>query len=157
MLFRMKPANAYQDYMTDALAAAKAAGEAGDVPVGAVVVAADGTVLAVAGNRVERDCDPTAHAEILALREASAKRHNPRLGDCDLWVTLEPCAMCASAIAQARIRRLYIGAGDEKSGGVFHGAKVFDHPQCHHQPEVYDGIKAEASSQMLKSFFSSRR
>jgi tRNA(adenine34) deaminase len=120
MLFRMKTTQAYQDYMTDALAAAKAAGEAEDVPVGAVVVAADGTVLAVAGNRVERDCDPTAHA-------------------------------------QARIRRLYIGAGDEKSGGVFHGAKVFDHPQCHHKPEIYDGIKAEASRQMLKSFFARRR
>ena len=157
MLFRMKDMNAYQDHMTTALDAAREAAVAGDVPVGAVVVAADGTVLAVTGNRVERDSDPTAHAEILAIREASAKRQNPRLGDCDLWVTLEPCAMCASAIAQARIRRLYIVAADEKSGGVFHGAKVFDHPQCHHQPEIYDGIKAEASSQMLKSFFSRRR
>ncbi|MBL6781920.1 MAG: nucleoside deaminase [Alphaproteobacteria bacterium] len=147
----------YQGFMPDALAAAIAAAEAGDVPVGAVIVAADGQFLAKAGNRVERDQDPTAHAEILAIREATQKLKNQRLDGCDLWVTLEPCAMCAGAISQARIRRLYIGALDDKSGGVFHGAKVFAHKQCHHVPDIYDGLMADASADLLKQFFASRR
>ncbi|MGB1963870.1 MAG: nucleoside deaminase [Candidatus Puniceispirillales bacterium] len=147
----------YNKFMPDALAAARQAAEAGDVPVGAVVISPEGEILAVAGNRVERDHDPTAHAEILAIREATRKQGNQRLHGCDLWVTLEPCAMCAGAIAQARIKRLYIGALDDKSGGVFHGAKVFDHKQCHHRPDIYDGLMADASADMLKQFFAGRR
>lgn len=147
----------YQGFMPEALNAAKIAAEAGDVPVGAVIISPEGQILAVAGNRVERDHDPTAHAEIIAIRQATAKYSNSRLEGCDLWVTLEPCAMCAGAISQARIRRLYIGALDDKSGGVFHGAKVFDHQQCHHRPDIYDGLMADASANLLKTFFALRR
>jgi tRNA(Arg) A34 adenosine deaminase TadA len=157
MVFRMTMTAGYQGFMPDALTAAKIAADAGDVPVGAVIISPEGAVLAIAGNRVQRDHDPTAHAEILAIREATRKQGNQRLDGCDLWVTLEPCAMCAGAIAHARIRRLYIGALDDKSGGVFHGAKVFDHKQCHHRPDIYDGLMADVSADMLKQFFASRR
>jgi tRNA(adenine34) deaminase len=144
--------------MALALEAAERAGRAGEVPVGAVLVeAASGTVLAVAGNRVEELHDPTAHAEMLVLREATAKRGTPRLEDCDLYVTLEPCAMCAAAIAFARIRRLYFGAYDPKGGGVEHGPRFFEQPTCHHRPEVYGGIEEQRAAALLKNFFAERR
>ena len=143
--------------MATALAAAQAAAAAGEVPVGAAVVAADGTVLAVAGNRVLRDHDPTGHAEILALRQAAATRGDARLPDCDLYVTLEPCPMCAQAISFARIRRLYFGAYDPKGGGVDHGPRIFQQPTCHHRPEVYGGIGEAAAAALLRGFFAARR
>ena len=143
-------------FMPIALAEATAASHAGEVPVGAVVVR-DGEVVVATSNRVVRDADPTAHAEILALRQASAKLNTPQLLGCDMWVTLEPCAMCAAAISLARIKRLYIAAEDAKSGGVLHGPKIFTHPQTHHKPEVYDGIEAEAAQTLLKAFFAARR
>ena len=143
--------------MERALALAAETGAAGEVPVAAVVTDAKGKVLGEAGNRVERDSDPSAHAEILALRQAAASLGSPRLNGCDLWVTLEPCAMCAAAIGHARIRRLYYGADDPKSGGVGYGARVFSHATCHHKPEVYSGIGAEDSSSLLRQFFSDRR
>jgi tRNA(Arg) A34 adenosine deaminase TadA len=127
------------------------------VPVGAVVVAADGTVLARAGNRTEGEADPTAHAELLALRAACAARGAPRLPDCDLYVTLEPCPMCAQAIAFARIRRLYFGAADLKGGGVEHGPRIFAQPTCHHRPEVYGGIDERRAAALLRDFFAARR
>ena len=130
---------------------------AGEVPVGAVVVDADGAVLATTHNRVEEDHDPTAHAEILALREAGRRRGTARLVDCDLYVTLEPCPMCAQAIAFARIRRLYFGASDPKGGGVEHGARVFAAHSCHHRPEVYGGIQEQAAAELLREFFRARR
>jgi tRNA(Arg) A34 adenosine deaminase TadA len=126
------------------------------VPVGAVVVR-DGGILAAAGNRTRERADPTAHAEILAIRDAAAAAGTERLTGCELWVTLEPCAMCAAAIAAARIARLYYGADDPKSGGVAHGARVFDHPQSHHVPEVYDGIAADEAARLLRAFFAGRR
>jgi tRNA(Arg) A34 adenosine deaminase TadA len=140
-----------------ALDAARRAAASGEVPVGAVVVDAEGTVLAAAHNRVETDRDPTAHAEILALREAGRLRGSPRLVDCDLYVTLEPCPMCAQAIAFARIRRLYFGAADPKGGGVEHGARIFSQSSCHHRPEVYGGIAEQAAAALLRSFFQARR
>ena len=143
--------------MEAALEAAKAAGARGEVPVGAVVLSKDGKVLAVEGNRTRERNDPTAHAEILAIRAACAALNQERLTDCDLYVTLEPCAMCAMAISHARIARVYYGASDPKSGGVAQGARVFTHPQTHHVPEVYDGINAAASEALLQDFFSSRR
>ena len=144
--------------MEEALAAAERAGEAGEVPVGAVLVeAATGLVLARAGNRVEALPDPTAHAELLVLREGAAKRGAPRLDDCDLYVTLEPCAMCAAAISFARIRRLYFGAYDPKGGAVEHGPRFFTQPTCHHRPEVYGGIEEQRAAALLKRFFQERR
>lgn len=143
--------------MTIALEEARAAAARGEVPVGAVVVAADGTVLARAGNRTREDHDPTAHAEILALREAAAKTGSERLDGASLYVTLEPCPMCAGAISHARIARLYYGASDPKSGGVAHGPRVFSHPQAHHAPEVYDGIAEAEAAALLVDFFKSRR
>ncbi len=140
-----------------ALSEARAAAERGEVPVGAVVVDADGVVLAAAGNRTRQDCDPTAHAEVLAMRAACAKIGSERLVGCDLYVTLEPCPMCASAISQARIARVYYGAADPKSGGVAQGPRVFAHPQSHHVPEVYDGLAAEECEALLKEFFAARR
>lgn len=140
-----------------ALEQAKAAAARGEVPVGAVVVSASGDVLAAAGNRVRELCDPTSHAEMLAIRAACAALRQDRLTGCDLYVTLEPCAMCAMAIAHARIRRLYFGAADPKSGGVLQGARVFAQPQCHHVPEVYDGIDETASEALLKAFFAGLR
>lgn len=144
--------------MALALAEAEAASGRGEVPVGAVVVdGATGAVIARAGNRVEELRDPTAHAELLALRAAAQARGQKWLEGCDLYVTLEPCPMCAAAISLARIRRLYFGAYDPKSGGVDHGARVFDHPTCHHRPDVYGGIQESAAGELLKAFFRDRR
>ena len=145
-------------FMQLALAEARAAGAAGEVPVGAVLVdGVTGEVLAAAGNRVENDPDPTGHAELLVLRAASAKRGSSRLADCDLYVTLEPCPMCAQAISFARIRRLYFGASDIKGGGVENGPRIFLQSSCHHRPEVYGGIEESAAAEMLRQFFAARR
>ncbi|MFN4159760.1 MAG: nucleoside deaminase [Gemmobacter sp.] len=146
----------FKSFMELALEEARAAGARGEVPVGAVVVQ-DGRVLARAGNRMREAGDPTAHAEMLAIRAACGVVGSERLGGAALWVTLEPCAMCAGAIAAARIGRLYYGAPDPKSGGVATGARVFSHPQCHHVPDVYDGIGAAAAAALLRDFFSGRR
>jgi len=146
----------FVSHMATALAQAEAAGERGETPVGAVVVRA-GRVIAAAGNRVRADCDPTAHAEMLVLRAAARTLGSERLTGCDLHVTLEPCAMCAGAIAHARIRRLYYGADDPKGGGVAHGARVFSHPTCHHVPEIYGGIGEAQSVALLRAFFRARR
>ncbi len=143
--------------MARAFAAAKEAGRAGEVPVGAVVVDSAGQIVAVAGNRTEADSDPTAHAELLAIREAARLRGEPRLPDCDLYVTLEPCAMCAAAIGFARIRRLYFGAYDPKGGAVEHGPRWFERPTCHHRPEVYGGISESSAQALLREFFAARR
>ncbi len=147
----------FRSYMDVALEAALAAGARGEVPVGAAVIGPDGTVLSVAGNRTRTDNDPTAHAEVLAIRAACAHMGVERLIGCDLYVTLEPCAMCAAAISAARIGRLYYGASDPKSGGVSVGARVFSHSQCHHAPEVYDGIGEEKARGLLQKFFAERR
>ena len=137
---------------------AQAAGLRGEVPVGAVVVdGASGDVLAAAGNQCEADGDPSAHAEMLALRAAGAKLGRSRLTDCDLYVTLEPCPMCAQAISFFRIRRLYFAAPDPKGGGVEHGPRIFNQPTCHHAPEVYGGIRESEAAGMLKAFFRERR
>lgn len=146
----------FTSYMDHALDEAKAAAERGEVPVGAVVVR-DGVVLAAAGNRTRELNDPTAHAEVLAIRAACAAEGAERLTGADLYVTLEPCPMCAAAISNARIARLYYGAADPKSGGVAQGARVFDHPQCHHVPEVYDGLREAEASAVLMSFFAAKR
>ncbi|MBL9049169.1 MAG: nucleoside deaminase [Tabrizicola sp.] len=142
--------------MAAALDEARAASARGEVPVGAVVVRA-GEVVARAGNRTRELADPTAHAEMLAIREACRLAGSERLGGHDLYVTLEPCPMCAAAISAARVARLYYGAADPKSGGVAVGARVFSHPQCHHVPEVYDGIGAGEAEALLKDFFATRR
>ncbi len=147
----------FRSHMALALAEARAAGARGEVPVGAVIVSEAGAVLARAGNRTREACDPTAHAEILAIRAACAALGQERLPGCDLYVTLEPCAMCAMAISHARLARLYYGAADPKSGGVGQGARVFTHPQSHHVPEIYDGIGAAESEALLKAFFAERR
>ena len=147
----------FQSHMDVALDEARAAAARGEVPVGAVVVAPGGQVVARAGNRTRERHDPTAHAEILAIRAACALAGSERLEGHDLYVTLEPCPMCAAAISFARIRRLYYGAADPKSGGVAQGARVFAQPQCHHVPEVYDGIGAEAAAALLRDFFAARR
>ncbi len=147
-----------QNFMQLALAEAQAAAAAGEVPVGAVLV--DGTtgeVLAQAHNRVDTDTDPTAHAELLVIREAATTRGAKRLAACDLYVTLEPCPMCAQAISFARLRRLYYGAADPKGGGVEHGPRIFGQPTCHHRPEVYGGIDEAAAAAMLREFFRDRR
>ncbi|MEL7544622.1 MAG: nucleoside deaminase [Pseudomonadota bacterium] len=144
-------------YMARALAAAERAGAAGEVPVGAVIVDSEGTVLAVAENRMRRDNDPTAHAEIVAIRAVCAARGSERIGDCDLYVTLEPCAMCAAAISFARLRRLYFAASDVKGGGVENGPVFFSQATCHHAPEVYSGIDEMRASEMLRAFFAARR
>jgi tRNA(adenine34) deaminase len=129
----------------------------GEVPIGAVVVSALGEVVARAGNRTLAMRDPTAHAELLAIREACARLGSERLVDCDLYVTLEPCAMCAAAISFARIRRLYFGAADPKGGAVEHGSRFFAQPTCHHAPEVIGGLGEARASALLKSFFAARR
>jgi len=152
----MKEQRAFMSFMEAALEEARAAGLRREVPVGAVVVR-DGIILARAGNRTRELCDPTAHAEILAIRAACASLGSERLVGHDLYVTLEPCVICAGAIAAARIGRLYYGAGDAKSGGVAQGARVFSHPQCHHVPEVYEGIGAAASEAILQNFFADKR
>jgi tRNA(adenine34) deaminase len=143
-------------FMDLALDEARGAGGHGEVPVGCVVVR-DGGVIARAGNRVIADRDPTAHAEIVAIRQAAALLGSERLEDCDLYVTLEPCAMCAGAIAFARIRLLYYGAADPKGGAVDNGVKFFAAPTCHHRPEVYGGMAEAAASVLLKDFFLARR
>jgi tRNA(adenine34) deaminase len=144
-------------FMDLALDEARAAMALGEVPVGALVVDGEGTVVARAHNRVLIDRDPTAHAELLAIRAAARALDSERLAGCDLYVTLEPCAMCAQAIAFARLRRVYFGAADPKGGGVLHGARIFQQPTCHHRPEVYDGIGDAEASRLLKEFFRERR
>ena len=146
-----------QGHMLAALAEAEAAGARGEVPVGAVMVAADGGVLARAGNRTRELNDPTAHAEMLAIRAACAALQSERLTDADLYVTLEPCPMCATAISFARIRRLYFGAADPKGGGVENGPRIFSQASCHHAPEVYGGIEETRAAALLRGFFSARR
>jgi tRNA(adenine34) deaminase len=143
-------------FMDLALKAAETAGKSGEVPIGCVIVR-DGAVVATAGNRTLTDRDPTAHAELLALREAAAKLGSERLVDCDLYVTLEPCTMCAGAISFARIRRLYYGAADPKGGAVESGVRFFASPTCHHTPEVYSGLGEREAATMLKDFFKARR
>ena len=147
---------AFRSFMEIALDEARAAGARGEVPVGAVVVLA-GDMVARAGNRVRELRDPTAHAEMLALREACRLAGSERLAGHDLYVTLEPCAMCAGAIAAARVARLYYGASDAKSGGVAVGARVFSHAQCHHVPEIYEGLAASEAEALLQAFFAGRR
>jgi tRNA(adenine34) deaminase len=143
-------------FMDLAFAEAEAAGQRGEVPVGCVIVR-DGAAIAAAGNRTLADRDPTAHAELLAVREAARAFGGERLAGCDLYVTLEPCAMCAAAISFARIRRLYYGAADPKGGAVESGVRFFAQPTCHHRPEVYGGIGAERAATLLRSFFAARR
>jgi len=142
--------------MDDALAEAHAAAAASEVPVGAIIVR-DGAVVARAGNRTLRDRDPTAHAEMLAIRAAAAALGTERLTDCDLYVTLEPCAMCAGAISFARIRRLYYGAADPKGGAVDSGVRFFSAPTCHHRPEIYGGLSESQAAALLRDFFKARR
>jgi tRNA(adenine34) deaminase len=142
--------------MARALELAKEAASSGEVPVGAVVVK-DGAIIAEAHNAPRELADPTAHAEILALRRAAEKLGSERLEGCELWVTLEPCAMCAGAIVHARVARLYYGASDPKGGAVEHGARVFEQPQCLHRPEVYAGIGEEPAAALLRAFFADRR
>ena len=146
----------YQWAMTIALDKANKAYQEGEVPVGAVIAGPDG-VVTQAGNRTRELNDPTAHAEILAIRSACAVLGQERLSGYDLYVTLEPCPMCAAAISNARIARLYYGAADPKSGGVAQGARVFSHAQCHHKPDVYDGISATDAEALLRDFFAHRR
>jgi len=143
--------------MERALALARAAAAAGEVPVGAVIVGPDGRVLAEAANRTETDRDPTAHAELLAIRAAARTLGQPRLVDCDLYVTLEPCPMCAQAIAFARLRRVYYGAADPKGGGVEHGPRIFSQSTTNHRPEVYGGIAEREAAELLRAFFQERR
>jgi len=145
------------EMMVLALDEARQAATRGEVPVGAVIVGPDGRALASTGNRIEELTDPTAHAEVLAIREAAAHLESPRLIDCDLYVTLEPCAMCAQAISLARVRRLVFAAYDPKGGGVEHGARVFSHTTCHHAPEVVGGVMESDAAQTLKQFFKARR
>ena len=145
-------------YMAMALKEAEKAADRGEVPVGAVIVdAVSGEVLAWAGNCTEEKNDPTAHAEMLVIREAAAKLESPRLENCDLYVTLEPCPMCATAISFARLRRLYFGAYDAKGGGVDHGPRVFEQSTCHHRPEVVGGMEETSASALLKKFFKDLR
>ena len=146
-----------ESHMLAALAEAEAAGARGEVPVGAVVAAADGALLARAGNRTRELADPTAHAEMLAIRQACVVQKSERLDGADLYVTLEPCPMCAAAISFARIRRLYFAAADPKGGGVEHGARIFSQPTCHHAPEVYGGIEEVRAGALLRQFFADRR
>ena len=145
-----------QSFMDDALAEARSAQAADEVPVGCVIVR-EGAVIARAGNRTLRDRDPTAHAEMLAIRTAAGALGSERLTDCDLYVTLEPCAMCAAAISFARIRRLYYGAGDPKGGAVENGVRLFASPTCHHRPEVYGGMGESEAGALLKDFFKAKR
>ena len=146
-----------QGHMLRALSEAEAAGQRGEVPIGAVVVGPDGVLLAAAGNRTRELNDPTAHAEMLVIRAACAALGSERLIGCDLYVTLEPCPMCAAAISFARLRRLYYGASDPKGGGVEHGARVFNQPTCHHVPELYTGIGEAQAAALLKTFFQGKR
>jgi len=151
-----KAAASETDPMSRAFAEARQAAARGEVPVGAVVVY-NGTVIAAAGNRTLEARDPTAHAELLAIRTAAAALASERLTDCDLYVTLEPCAMCAAAISFSRIRRLYWAATDPKGGAVEHGGRFFSQPTCHHAPELYGGIREQEAAALLQDFFGSRR
>ena len=148
--FKRKP---FECHMDLALEEARSAAARGEVPVGAAIFASDGQMLALAGNRTREYCDPTAHAEVLAVRQACGVLHSDRLVGCSIYVTLEPCPMCASAISHARISRLYFGAFDPKGGGIEHGAMVYSHNQCSHVPEVYGGISERESSRLLSEFF----
>jgi tRNA(Arg) A34 adenosine deaminase TadA len=143
--------------MEQALAVARAAAQKDEVPVGAVLVNAEGQVMATSGNRVEMDNDPTAHAEMVVIRQAAALIGAPRLDDLDLYVTLEPCAMCAAAISHARLRRVYYGAYDPKGGAVDHGPRFFQQPTCHHAPEVYGGMMEADCRTLLQDFFQKKR
>ncbi|MGR3686158.1 MAG: nucleoside deaminase [Paracoccaceae bacterium] len=147
----------FKSHMSLALEEARAAAQRGEVPVGAVLVDPQGRVLAQAGNRTRALNDPTAHAEMLVIREGCRVLGSERLTGCDLYVTLEPCPMCAQAISAARVARLYYGAADPKSGGVAQGPRIFTHPQCHHAPEVYDGIGGDEAALLLRAFFADRR
>ena len=143
--------------MLTLLAHAKAAAEAGEVPVAAAVTTSTGKLIALAENRMKRDDNALHHAEMLVIREAMRVRKSSRLDDCDLWVTLEPCTMCAGAIAHARLRRVYFGAFDEKAGAVESGVRFFDQPSCHHRPEIYGGLSDAAAANLLQAFFRNRR
>ena len=145
-----------ENFMELALSQAEAAGARGEIPVGAVLVR-NGEVIAAAGNRTRELADVTAHAEVLVIREGEKRFASERLGDCDLYVTLEPCTLCAAAISFARIRRLYYGAPDPKGGGIEHGVRFFGAPTCHHAPEVYSGIGETAAADLLRRFFRDRR
>ena len=147
----------FTTYMDIAMAEARLAAQRGETPVGAVIVNASGKVLAQNGNRTRELSDPTAHAEVLVIREACALLGSERLPGLDLYVTLEPCPMCAMAISSARIARLYYGAPDPKSGGIEQGPRIFSHSQCHHKPEVYGGISEAESGELLREFFETRR
>jgi tRNA(adenine34) deaminase len=149
--------NGENKFMHMALELAQEAASAGEVPVGAVIVDARGQVLALARNKTENQNDPTAHAELLAVREACRKQNAPRLEECDLYVTLEPCAMCAAALSFARVRRVYYGAYDPKGGAVDHGPKFFSQATCHHRPEIYGGIMEAECARVLQEFFQKKR
>ncbi len=150
------PLSKAREMMNEALNLARAAAAQGEVPVGAIVVK-DGVIIGRGANRPLEHHDPTAHAEILAIRAAAEHLGNDRLTGCDLWVTLEPCAMCAGAIAHSRITRLYYGAEDPKGGAVSHGPRLFEQPTVHHRPEIYSGISADESTELLQAFFKDRR
>jgi len=147
----------FRTFMDDALEEAAKALKRGEVPVGAVIVEASGDIIARAGNETRERLDPSAHAEVLAIRKACDALKTERLVNCDIYVTLEPCAMCAGLIANARIRRIYFAASDPKSGGIQQGARVFDHEQTHHIPEIYPGIGEEKAVQLLNNFFATKR
>ena len=153
----MNVINPRPDIMASLLDEAAAAAAAGEVPVAAAVTDSDGAIIAMAQNRMRRDGSAISHAELLALQAAFAARRSERLEDCDLWVTLEPCTMCAGAIAHARIRRLYFGARDAKAGAVESGVRFFDSPSCHHRPDIYGGLSEAAAAAQLKDFFAARR
>ena len=148
---------AHVGHMELALSEARAAAGRGEVPVGAVLVGPDGTIVAAAGNRTRELSDPSAHAEMLVIRAAASKLGSERLGDHDLYVTLEPCPMCAAAISFSRIRRLYFGAGDPKGGAVENGVRLYESPTCHHAPEVYGGLRETEAAALLRDFFRDRR
>ena len=147
----------FRTYMDDALEEAAKAFERGEVPVGAVIVETSGNIIARAGNETRERMDPSAHAEVIAIRKACNTLKTERLLNCDMYVTLEPCAMCAALIAHARIRRVYFAASDPKSGGVQQGARVFEHKQTHHVPEIYSGIGEEKAVKLLRDFFADKR
>ena len=147
----------FRSYMNMALEEAAKALERGEVPIGAVIVENSGNIVARAGNETRARLDPSAHAEVLAIREACTVLKTERLVNCDMYVTLEPCAMCAALIANARIRRIYFAASDPKSGGIQQGARIFDRKQTHHVPEIYSGIGEEKAAKLLRKFFSKKR
>ena len=147
----------FKTYMDDALEEAAKALERGEVPVGAVIVEASGNIIARAGNETRARLDPSAHAEVLVIRKACNSLKTDKLVNCDMYVTLEPCAMCAALVANARIRRIYFAASDPKSGGIQQGARVFDHKQTHHVPEIYSGIGEEKAAKLLRNFFAKKR